>query len=80
MKRGQKSGIINLSSGAAIAVFKGACNYSATKTFDDFLSRAVEYELKPKVDVLTVRPYFITSPMTKNLSGFDFYTPETLGK
>jgi len=30
--------------------------------------------------VLTVRPYFVTTPMTKNLKGATSVTPESLGK
>lgn len=65
-KRQYKSGIINLSSAAATTDFGGASNYSATKTFDDYLSLAVEYELRGKIDILTARPFIVTTPMTRN--------------
>lgn len=79
MKRKDRSGLINLSSGSAICVFKGASNYGATKTFDDFFSRAIKEEIKHKVDVLTVRPYYVTSAMTRNTTSPTHSTTEQTG-
>jgi short-subunit dehydrogenase len=59
-----------------MAAFAGAVHYSATKTFDDMFSRTIEYELRFKVDVLTVRPFFVTSHMTKNTTSLTHATTE----
>ena len=41
-------------------------NYAATKVFDDFFSRSLFFELRPKgVDVLTVNPGMVATPMTR---------------
>ena len=53
-------------------VYKGTAHYSATKTFDDFFSRALSYELYPTTDVLTVRPFYVSTPMTKNITSLTF--------
>lgn len=29
---------------------------------------------------MTVRPYFVSSSMTRNMSGLGYYSPETVGK
>ena len=41
-------------------------NYAATKVFDDYFSKSLFYELRPKgVDVLTVNPGMVATPMTR---------------
>jgi NAD(P)-dependent dehydrogenase (short-subunit alcohol dehydrogenase family) len=41
-------------------------NYAATKVFDDFFSKSLFYELRPKgVDVLTVNPGMVATAMTR---------------
>jgi len=55
--------------------YAGTAHYSATKTFDDYFSRALEPEVRHKVDVLTVRPFYVSSSMTKNTSSFMHSTP-----
>lgn len=65
-RRKDRSGLINLSSGAAMAYYAGSGHYSATKKFIDFLSQSLAYEYSSKVDVLTSRPYIVTTSMTRN--------------
>ena len=65
MKR-EKSGIINLSSTGALVVSNGSGHYLSTKVFDDFFSRTTGSYQKKKIDVLTVRPGRVTTPMLKN--------------
>lgn len=65
MKR-EKSGIINLSSTAALIMTRGSGHYVSTKTFDDFLSRTVGSSQRNKIDVVAVRPGRVTTPMLKN--------------
>ena len=80
LKRGSRSGIINLSSAASMFSYKGTAHYSATKTYDDFFSRALEPEVRHKVDVLTVRPFYVTTPMTKKTTSFMHSTAEQTAK
>jgi 17beta-estradiol 17-dehydrogenase / very-long-chain 3-oxoacyl-CoA reductase len=58
---------LNLSSAASTAVYAGSAHYAATKTFDDFLSLTIAQEYGSKVDVLTARPFIVTTPMTRNI-------------
>lgn len=57
-------------------VYKGTAHYSATKTYDDYFSRSLSYEISSKTDVLTVRPFYVSTPMTKNISYFTFCSPQ----
>eukprot|EP01017_Pseudomicrothorax_dubius_P030741 TRINITY_DN3859_c0_g2_i2.p1 TRINITY_DN3859_c0_g2~~TRINITY_DN3859_c0_g2_i2.p1 ORF type:complete len:137 (-),score=37.68 TRINITY_DN3859_c0_g2_i2:135-545(-) len=51
--------------------------YSATKAFDDFFSRALALEMyQEKVDVLTLRPFYVTTPMSAMKTGFDTITAD----
>ncbi len=54
--------------------YGGVGHYSATKTFDDFFSQALEYEVRKKIDVLTVRPFYVTTPMTRNTTSLTHAT------
>lgn len=47
-------------------VYEGTAHYSATKTYDDVFSEAINMEVNSKVDVLTVRPFYVSTPMTRN--------------
>jgi 17beta-estradiol 17-dehydrogenase / very-long-chain 3-oxoacyl-CoA reductase len=75
-KRVSRSGIINLSSGASLANFSGCVHYSATKKFDDYLSLTLAEEFREKIDVLTVRPFMVTTPMTRNTDSI-MHTPSS---
>ena len=39
--------------------------YSATKAYNDFLSQALEMEYNGKIDVLSVRPMYVESNLSK---------------
>ena len=40
--------------------------YAATKVFDDYFSKSLFYELRPRgVDVLTVNPGMVATPLTR---------------
>lgn len=72
--------MINLSSAASTTAYKGAENYSATKTFDDYLSQTLAYENSDKIDILTARPFIVTSTMTRNVDSFINTTCEKSAK
>lgn len=58
--------IVNLSSQAALMPAPFFKNSAATKVFDDYFSKALFYELRAKgVDVLSVKPGMVATPMTK---------------
>ena len=75
-----KSGIINLSSISATFDVGGAAHYHATKTFDDFFSRTVRSYLPHKLDILTVRPGRVTTPLVGNQTGPNYTTAEDTAK
>ena len=60
-----RSAIINLSSSAANVAMKTFGLYSATKAFNDFLSRGMAEELQHKIDIMVVKPLGVESPLSK---------------
>ena len=68
--------MINLSSISATFDVGGAAHYHATKTFDDFFSRTISSYNKHKIDVITVRPGRVTTPMVGNQTGANYCTAE----
>ena len=85
-KRDKKSAIINLSSFYGSKPIAPSPLYSATKAFNDFLSRSLSYEFNEKVDIISLRPCFVSSAMNnfKPVGGFtispDECAEETLKK
>jgi short-subunit dehydrogenase len=65
LKRPTRSAIINVSSIAGTIPFPGNTTYAATKVFIDYFSRALAFEVRAKVDVLSLRPAFVATNMTK---------------
>jgi 17beta-estradiol 17-dehydrogenase / very-long-chain 3-oxoacyl-CoA reductase len=80
MQRKQRSGVINLSSGAATGYYAGSSHYSATKKLADYISQSVGYECRELVDVLTARPYMVTTAMTHNVRATYTTTAEKCAK
>ena len=72
LKRNKKSAIINLSSSAIDVPYNGYHAYSASKAYDDYLSRCLSYEY-PKLDIISLRPSEVSTPMTSN-KDIDFMT------
>lgn len=60
-----KSAVITVNSFAAMYVRPYECVYSASKVFNDFISRACSYEY-PNVDFLSVKPGLISTRMINN--------------
>ena len=72
LKRTNRSGIINMSSVAGVTPCFLEPIYSATKAYIDTLSRMIEEDVRDKINVISVRPHVVSTPMTKNpkISGF----------
>lgn len=64
-QREKRSAIINLSSVAGEYPLPYISVYSATKAFNDFFSQAIEMEYSQKIDVLSVKPLYVESNMSK---------------
>jgi len=62
INRPKRSAIINLSSGLGMKPFPYVAPYSATKVYNDFLSRALAAE-NPNVDITCLRPGFVATPL-----------------
>jgi Short-chain dehydrogenases of various substrate specificities len=78
LERKQKSAIINMASIAATFPRTRAAIYSATKVFNDYLSRGLR-DLYPNIDIISLRPKFITSQMTDfKKPGIDTSHPASL--
>eukprot|EP01017_Pseudomicrothorax_dubius_P046661 TRINITY_DN8256_c0_g1_i2.p1 TRINITY_DN8256_c0_g1~~TRINITY_DN8256_c0_g1_i2.p1 ORF type:complete len:327 (-),score=90.93 TRINITY_DN8256_c0_g1_i2:34-1014(-) len=64
LARTKRSGIVNMSSVAALAPMPLNTPYSASKVFSDFYSRALQLEIGDKIDILTLRPGPVQTAMT----------------
>ena len=64
----KKSCIINLSSFSSYSALVGGAGYSSSKLYDDFFSRALAYENKNKIDILSFKPLLVSTPLTRNMS------------
>lgn len=69
-QRSGKSAIINLSSFAGQSPLPYITLYSATKAMNTFFSEALSLE-NPNVDILSVRPMFVESPLSRAKKGFN---------
>ena len=69
MLKKRKSCIINLSSFSSYFALVGGAGYCSSKLYDDFLSRALTYEYKEKIDFLSFKPLLVSTPLTRNLAG-----------
>ena len=65
LKRANRSGIINLSSVAAVLPSYIIPVYSATKAYVDTLSRMIDEDVREKIDVISVRPDAVSTQMLR---------------
>mmetsp|Transcript_3124 Transcript_3124/g.2844 ORF Transcript_3124/g.2844 Transcript_3124/m.2844 type:complete len:246 (-) Transcript_3124:174-911(-) len=65
-KRQNKSGIINVSSVAGGKPISFSPLYSATKGFNDFLSRAAQWDYEGKIDIMSLRPGWVSTNILNN--------------
>ena len=64
--RTKKGAIINLSSVTSLHPLPGFAIYGAAKCFNDYFSRAIGEEYKGELDVLSVQPGWVATPMTNH--------------
>ena len=64
--RKRKSGIVNISSTAGSRPTTYVAPYSATKAFINMLGAALRKENRGLIDFMTVRPYEVSTEMTRN--------------
>ncbi|KAL4476518.1 hypothetical protein ABPG74_010251 [Tetrahymena malaccensis] len=77
LQRKQKSAIINLSSLSCNSPMVGYAMYGASKSFNDYFSRSLSEEYKGRLDILSVRPGWVNTPMTDGINEKFFeITPE----
>lgn len=70
--RANRSALINLSSCTGVFPSPRVGLYTFTKTYNDVFSRIIEKEYKEyNTDVLTVRPFGVTTPMMGMRKGSD---------
>ena len=75
VKREKKSAFINISSVACLTPIPNFAVYSATKAFNDFLSRALQVEFSGKIDFLSVRPFGVSTNLAKMKTSFTIISP-----
>ena len=63
-RKGHKSAIINLSSVLGTHPIPYNTIYSSCKVFNDFFSRALNQEYRKKIDILSLRPFYVSTPAT----------------
>ena len=68
--RSKRSAIINLSSFASGCQAVGMIPYNAVKAFNNTHSKLCSYELKEKIDCISVKPMYVESPLTKVKADF----------
>lgn len=66
LKRPERSAIINMSSIAGTFPLPWSETYSATKAYIDFFTRSIERDVNHKIDMLSVRPCAVSTPLTGN--------------
>lgn len=72
----KRKAILNVSSIMAQIVTPLDADYSASKTYNDKFSRSLSFELSDRnVDVLSLRPLYITTKMTGYAKGNGAITP-----
>jgi len=72
IRRNNKSGIINLSSISSEGPLPYFQLYAATKAFDDFLSLGLSIEYGNQIDIMSLRPGFVTTNLS--IKKFLFYS------
>jgi len=70
LKRDRRSAIINLSSVAGENPLPFISVYSATKAYNDFFSQAIQMEYSHKIDILSLRPMYVESNLSKKKKSF----------
>ncbi len=75
-KNGIRSGMIFLSSVAAVAPMPGFQTYSATKVYNDFLAKGLWFENKACIDVMSHRPAYTSTKMTGLRESLTVVSPE----
>lgn len=76
MERKARGGIIITSSvGIEMSCSPVNAIYMATKAFNDSFARGLAYEVEKKIDVLSLKPAFVATNMTKKEKGLDTIGP-----
>jgi len=72
-----RSAIVNVSSINGTRAFPYVCMYSSSKAYNDMFSRCLNVEFKNRIDILSLRPGYVTSQMTyRKEVGLDTISPE----
>ncbi len=73
--RGIRGLIINLASVAALFPIPCGAVYSATKAYNNYLSKVLSYE-NTDIDIFSLRPGYTTTNMTKQLANYSTITSD----
>jgi short-subunit dehydrogenase len=65
LKRERRSAIINLASVAGEYPIPFIATYCATKAYNDFFTQAIQMEYSHKIDILSVRPMYVATGLSK---------------
>jgi len=77
LKREKRSGIVNVSSMTGTCPLPYDALYSSSKAFNDYLSRALSIECHKKIDIISLRPFYVSTKMVFNReAGIFTITPE----
>jgi len=75
-RKQKRSAILNLSSCNGVFIIHGNGTYSPSKMMQDIYSRTLAIENRDKIDILSVRPFGVRTPMLKMMKGKFIITPK----
>lgn len=75
-KRKNRGAIINLSSCGGVFICQGTASYSPSKVMMDIYSRTLSIENRDKIDIISVRPFGVSTPMLSMKKSKYIITPK----
>lgn len=74
--RKNRGAVINVSSCCSIFISQGTASYTSSKVMMDIYSRTLSIENKDKIDIISVRPFGVSTPMLSMKKSRYIITPK----
>lgn len=75
-RKNHRSAILNLSSCTGVFISQGNGTYTASKMMQDIYSRTLSIENRDKIDIISVRPFGVRTPMMGMKKGKFMISPK----
>lgn len=75
-KRKERSAIINMASCCGVYLSQGNATYTPSKVMLDIYSRTLTVENRDKLDIISIRPFGVSTPMLRMLKSKFIITPK----